>query len=179
MAAKSAYSSEPLRDCVSHMEVIDKNKTRIRRYLEKDIDMLVNKLCEEVPKLPHYKGIAVDADRIRFFLQNSTTDESAFMAHMLVNEDDVPIGGVAGYCVTSLLSWDKFTGDIFLYVLPEWRSLFNVIKLINTYKEWGKRRGAKIIQATHTGGYRSDAMDTLLQKQGFERVGILYHLREE
>lgn len=155
---------------------IDKKATHIRRYLEKDIEYITEVAAREIPLLPNYKGIKVDRARIKFMLQNSVTDESGFMVHLLVDKDDKPIGGVAGYCVTQLLSWDKVTSDVFLFVLEEYRSLSNAMKLIKTYKEWAIRRDAKMICASHVGGYRSDAMDALLLREGFTSIGTLYRL---
>lgn len=159
------------------MKTIDKNAVHVRRYLEKDIDLIVENIMEEVPKLPHYKNVAIDRARIKFLLHNAVNDEVSFMVRLLVNDDDEPVGGVAAYCVTGLLSWDKVCSDLFLFVKPEWRSLNNVVKLIDSYKTWAKQREAKIIGATHTGGIRSDAMDMLLIKNGFERVGAVYYLK--
>src|SRR5690606_35962423 len=107
-------------------KIIDKNNVHIRRYREDDIDLVVNVICQEVQKLPHYKGVKVDPARVRFILQNALNDESTFMVHLLCDSHtDEPIGGIAGYCVTQLLSWDKVTGDVFLFVKPEWRSMMN------------------------------------------------------
>ncbi len=157
--------------------MIDKKNTTVRRYAERDIEFITNTVMEEVPKLPNYQGIKVDRARIKFLLQNSLTDESGFMAHLLVDKNDKPIGGVSAYCVTQLLSWDKVTCDIFLFVKDEYRTLPNAIKLIRTYKEWAIRRDAKIIMASQIGGHRSDAFDALLLKEEFEPIGTLYRVR--
>lgn len=153
------------------------NETFIRRYTDEDIPLLVEAVAREVPQLPHYEGISVDPERIKFLLHNSCKDESAFMVALLCDSHTKQVvGGVGAYCVTMLLSNEKATNDIFLFIVPQWRSLTNAMKLIKAYKEWAHRRKAKIIGATHTGGYRSSAMDALLKQAGFKPVGTLYHL---
>jgi hypothetical protein len=100
------------------------------------------------------------------------------MCRVLVTPDDEVVGGVCGYCVTQLLSWDKMTGDIFLFIDPEWRSLPNVLKLMLAYKDWAIDCGATIISATQTGGYKQDQLGKLLERYGgYEPIGTIYYYK--
>lgn len=154
-----------------------KNDTEVRRFAKGDIDHIVTIAMQEVPKLKHYETIKIEETRIRFLLENNMNDEGAFCAFVLVDLEGNIIGCIAAYCVTQLISWDKSTGDIFLFVDPKWRSMINAVKLISAYVNWAKRRNAKLIQATHTSGYGGEAFDTLLRKHcGFEVVGTLYRI---
>jgi len=162
------------------MTVIDKRHTHIRRYTASDIPVIVKAVCDELPKLPHYEGITPKPDRVEFLLRNALNDESAFHVTVLCeSHTNKVVGGCAAYCVTCLFSDDKVTNDLFLFIWPEWRNLLNAMKLIDSYKDWAKRRGAKIIGTTHTAGYRSDAMDMLILRSGFECIGKLYHLKQK
>jgi len=152
-------------------------KTEIRRYTVEDIPTLVQIVMDEVPKLPHYKTVKLAPDRIKFLLDNSAKDESAFCTYVMTADNEI-VGGIAAYCVTQLLSWDKSTGDIFLFIDPKHRTIDNVVSLIAAYVDWAKRRKATLIQATHTSGYRSEAMTELLKRRcGFEVVGTLYRIQ--
>lgn len=160
--------------------VTGRDKVVLRAAKPKDIPTILDRVCEEVPRLPHYKGVRVDRGRIEFFLNQNVLsgDESTFWMRVLVDPQDNVVGGAAGYCVTMLLSWEKMCSDVFLYVMPEWRSYGNVMKLISSYKKWAINRKATIIQATHTGGYRTEQMDRLLKSAGFNPIGTIYYMEK-
>lgn len=155
-----------------------KNDTTVRRYTSEDIDALIEIAMHEVPKLPHYANVKVEPTRIRFLLENSSRDESAFTILVLTNLKGKIVGGIAAYCVTQMLSWDKSTGDIFLFVDPEWRTPENVVSLMAAYVHWARRREATLIQSSHTSGYRGKEFEELLKRKcGFEVVGTLYRIK--
>lgn len=157
---------------------MNKNDTQIRRYSEQDIPVLIPMIERTVPTLPHYKNVKMERSRIKFLLDQHVHDESAYMVYVLTNKRGEIVGYIAAWCVTLLVSWDKTTGDIFLWIEPEHRTIQNVLKLMRAYVDWGKRRGATLIQATHTSGYRPEEMAEFLSKYcGFELVGYVYHLR--
>jgi len=157
---------------------ISRQSLRVRKYTEADIPTIRGKVMVEVPKLPHYVGIKVNAARIDQLLHSGLESEDQFMARMLVLPDDTIVGGVCGYCVTQLLSYDKMTGDIFLFIDPEWRSLPNVLKLMLAYRDWAIATGATIISATQTGGFKQDTLGRLLERYGeYEPVGTIYYYK--
>lgn len=155
-----------------------RTSVRVRRYVAEDMDALCNKVMAEVPLLPHYAGIKVEAGRLCQILRAGLDDETSFMCRVLVTPDNEIVGGVCGYCVTQLLSWDKMTGDIFLYIDPDYRSLQNVLRLMMAYRDWGVERGATIISATQTGGYKQETLGKLLERFGdYVPVGTIYYYR--
>jgi len=148
----------------------------VRKYTEADIPIIRGKVMVEVPKLPHYEGVKVDARRIDQLMYDGLRHEDRFMARVLVTPDNTIVGGICGYCVTQLLSYDKMTGDIFLFIDPEWRSLPNALKLMLAYRDWGIAQGATIVAATQTSGYKEEVLGKLLQRYGdYEPVGTIYY----
>ncbi len=154
------------------------DKTRVRRYEARDVLYLVKIIGEEVPKLPNYKGVVVDPERVRFLLQQNLNNDGYFAGFLLVTDPgDVIVGGIAAYCVTLVFSWDRLVGDMFLFIRPEWRTLPNATKLVKAYIDWGKARKAAIITASHTGGTHETGMDLFLKGMDFQPIGKLYHYR--
>lgn len=150
--------------------------TTIRWYTEAEIPFIRGRIMVEVPKLPHYMGIRVDRDRIDQVLRDGLKRRDQFMAAILVNANNQIVGGVCGYCVTQMLSWDKCTGDIFLYIDPQYRSLTNVLKLMLAYRDWAIAQGATIIAATQTGGYKQEQLGKLLERfGGYKPIGTIYY----
>src|SRR6478735_3523630 len=122
-----------------------KDAAVLRPYDPKDIPFLVDGVCTYVPQLPHYKDITVAPERIKYLLEHNFGGGTNFAAWVLIDPDtNQLVGGVAGYCVPGMLTWDLVAQDVFLFVLPEWRSLRNLLKLMTVYKEWAKARGAKL-----------------------------------
>jgi GNAT superfamily N-acetyltransferase len=152
-------------------------KTHVRRYTEIDIPGIIDHAAREIPKLPNYKGVVVDPSRIKFMLDQNINNDGYFMTFVLLNEREELVGGIGAYCVTMAFSWDRVCNDIFLFILPEYRTLPNALKLIAAYRDWALARKATIIGATYTGGGNDEGMDKLLKVAGFEPIGKLYHYR--
>lgn len=158
--------------------VKSKTDTVMRPYVTRDIDFLVAGVCKHVPELPHYKDITVAPERIKYLLQNNFGGGSNFAAWVLIDPvTNQLVGGVAGYCVPGMLTWDLVANDVFLFVLPEYRSLRNLLKLMTVYKDWAKARGAKLIMASYMGGHRSESMAKLMVRQGYMEAGTLWMMR--
>jgi len=151
--------------------------TTIRKYTEKDIPVIIDMVSRYVPRLPNYQGVVVDPARIKFLLEHNVTNEGQFTVRVLVSGAGQVVGGIGAYCVPLTFSWDMVTCDIFILVDEAWRTLERTQQLYKAYIEWAVARGAKIIQASHAGGHRDEAMARLLDGIGFKQVGSLYQLQ--
>jgi hypothetical protein len=155
-----------------------KREVIIRPYILEDIDFLCDSVEQELPKLPNYKDITVSKKRLEYVLRNNFGNAAYFQCWVLVDtETHQLVGGGAGYCVPGMVTFDLIANDVFLFVFPEWRSLRNVGMLMVAYKDWAKARGAKMIMASVTGGYRTEAFDALMTRQGYQSCGKLWMLR--
>lgn len=150
-------------------------QTWVHPYTEADIPFIAGRVMVEVPKLPHYVGIKVERKRVEQVMRDGLNRPDQFMARMLWSDKKI-VGGICAYCVTQMLSYDKMTGDIFLYIDPEYRSLTNVLKLMDAYKNWGIAQGATIICATQTGGLKGEKLGRLLERfGGYKQIGGIYY----
>jgi hypothetical protein len=157
----------------------------LRLYQPRDITRMVDILLQYIPTLPNYSMITPDRDRITYVLQHNVQNANAFCCWVLCDSHDVVQGGGAGFTIMSLLSKDFISDDVFMFVMPEFRTLRNVNMLIEAYKDWAISHGATLIRASHTGGsFREGSKeqklyDELLRRQGFHPVGTVYHLNIE
>ena len=162
-------------------EAVNKALT-IRTYKAKDVPIALDMLMNALPQLPNYAMITADRARIEYVLRNNIDNAVSFAGWVVCDTQDIPRGCGAGWCVKSLMSNDLVADDVFLWVEPEYRTLRNANLLIQTYVEWAKARGAKLIRASHTGGsFQPGTKDyelynALLERQGFKPVGTVYHL---
>ena len=166
-------------------DVAQNKELYLRTYQAKDLPRMGDIIMEYVPQLPNYSRIKMDRARIDYVLRHNIDNAAAFCCWVLCDTHDIVQGGGAGWCVMSLLSTDLVADDVFMFVLPEWRSLRNANMLITAYKEWALARGAKLIRASHTGGSFKPGTkeyalyNALLIRQGFQPVGTIYHLEPE
>lgn len=171
---------------VQAMNDIAPNKElTLRTYQLKDLPRMLDIIMEYVPQLPNYATIKCDRSRVEYVLRHNIDNAAAFCCWVVCDTHDEVQGGAAGWCVMSLLSKDLVADDVFMFVLPEYRTLRNANMLLVAYKEWAQARGAKLIRASHTGGsFRPgtkeyDLFNALLTRQGFKPVGTIYHLEPE
>lgn len=155
-----------------------KKDTILRPYQLKDIPILTAATERFIPELPQYKGISVDTKRVSHTLEHNLGNQSYFQCWVICDpKTDTPVGCGAGVCNVCAFNFDVVAQDVFLFVLPNWRSLLNLDKLMNAYKQWALARGAIIIQASQTGGYRVDEMNVIMRRKGYTQVGYTFHLR--
>lgn len=157
----------------------ERPQVRLSPIKEEHVDQAVDLIARDLPMLPNYKGITVDKDVTKFTIRNNLNNTAFMSAWVLLNDKNEVVGGSAGYCVQLMFSKDYATGDIFLSIDPAYRTIFNAVRLVTAYKDWAISRNAKLIQVTHTGGYRREQMERFLNMQGFELVGSLFHLRRD
>ena len=148
-----------------------------RRATAEDIPYITDVSLREVPKMPHYAGVRMSRAHVERFLTLAIIDYNTYLVSVLISPENKPVGFGVAYCVPLIFSDEKASHDIFLYIEPPWRSFKNAGKAYKMYKDWAVERGATLIGASHTAGYESDAMDLLLRRHGFERIGATYHAR--
>lgn len=153
----------------------------LREYQMRDVPRIVEIICNAMPQLPNYKMITPEPKRIQYVLENNIANGSAFACWVMCDSHDRVQGGGGGWCVMNLMSYDMVADDIFMWIEPEYRSLPAVFRLVHTYVDWAKARGAKLIRASHTGGSfkkgskDAELYDKLLKRLGFDEVGSVYH----
>jgi GNAT superfamily N-acetyltransferase len=158
--------------------MIKKNETTRRLATEDDVDYIVSTAMRVVPAMPHYKNVEMTREDTEIFVRMCLKRDDIYGVSVLCDSHTGKnIGFGMCYCVPLVFSKGKASHDIFLYIEPEWRTLQNAGKMYSAYKKWAKDLGASIIGASHTGGYESPAMDVLLRRNGFERIGATYHAR--
>ena len=161
---------------------MDKELT-LRAYQERDIPRVVDIIEYAIPLLPNYRAVTPNRERIRYVLEHHIDNGSAFAGWVLCDSHDVPQGIGGGWCVASILSLDLIADDIFMWVEPQYRTHRNVSKLVHTYIDWARSKGAKLIRASHTGGSfprtskEGELYHAMLTRMGFQEVGNIYHLQ--
>ena len=163
---------------IDNMIKFEPSNVTIRPYRLQDIPLLVQCAAYEIPRLPNMRGEFVDPKRLTEVLTSNVNNDGYIMARVLCDSHNIPVGGIMGYCVQKLYSYEYCAGDVFLFIEEHYRTLRNAIKLIEAYKAWALARKASPIIATFTSGYKPNQMDKLIKMLGFETVGQIYYLRK-
>lgn len=156
-----------------------KNDTRHRHAREDDVEWIVATSMREVPKLPAYRDIPMEYETTKAFIHSCLDRPESYAVSVLCDSHtDKPVGVGICYCVPIVFTVKgKAAQDVFLYIDPEWRSLKNVAKMYSNYKKWANEMGAILTDASFTSGYESAAMDMLLRRNGFYKIGATYRAR--
>ena len=153
------------------------NELKLRPFELKDIPAICDKVEQYLPELPHYKNIKVAKDRLTYLMTHNYGRDSYFACWVLEANDGQIVGGIAAYCVAGMVTWDLIANDVFLFVVPEYRTLKRANDLVKAYVQWAKARGAVLITASLQSGYEPEKFDIFIQRLGFRPSGSLYHYR--
>jgi GNAT superfamily N-acetyltransferase len=109
-------------------------------------------------------------------------DKTGAFLHELINGAGVVfvaevggevVGGMAGGIVDQWFSHDLIAYDYSIFVEPSKRNGVSAIRLIQTFKEWAKIKGAKQIHMGIGTGVNVEGTTRLYESQGLRNVGPL------
>jgi RimJ/RimL family protein N-acetyltransferase len=126
-----------LQETLSRRKPMSKELT-LRTYQTRDIARAVDMLMNAIPQLPNYTMITPDRDRIKYVLEHNISSTSMFAGWVLCDSHDIPQGCGGAWCVTSLLSNDLISDDIFMWIEPEYRTYRSASMLVGVYVDWAR-----------------------------------------
>ena len=109
-------------------------------------------------------------------------EKSANFLHDLINGQGVifvaevrgeVVGGMAGGVIDQWFSHDLIAYDYSLFVEPSKRNGVIAVRLIQTFKEWAKLKGAKQIHMGIGTGVSVEGTTRLYESQGLRKIGPL------
>jgi hypothetical protein len=86
------------------------------------------------------------------------------------------VGGLHACCGDSHFGPDKLAWDITIMMEEEHRGrcLKQLVQVINEYKEWATKEGAKLIKFGVSSGLNIENADKFLQRVGFTKIGSMH-----
>lgn len=85
--------------------------------------------------------------------------------------DGVLVGVLGAGVYAPYFSEERVSGDLLVYVAPEYRGTMAFIKLVSQYVTWAKEHGAKLIFLRSSTGIEPEKTEKLYTKLGFINVG--------
>lgn len=137
------------------------------------IELYSSSLQEEFMSLAHsmhqessFKDISFDPNKVANLLQRP----DVFCA--MYKKDDKYIGFMlAALCPYFFSSVECLASDLALFVLPEERGGFAAVRLIKSYEEWAKLKGATEIYLGQSTGIHIEKTDALYTRLGYTKLG--------
>jgi len=147
---------------------------RIRFAEERDVEAVVD-LGQHMHGLSRFESVSYSREKVRGVVQHAV-DNPAYMIAVAASRD----GRVAGFHLANMERY--FFGDDWLaqsinyFVLPEYRGTSAALRLLQIFRKWGERRGAReLVLGTGTSkGVSLAQMDRFVRRCGFDQVGGLY-----
>ena len=78
------------------------------------------------------------------------------------------VGFIAGVVVEQFLSHDTFACDIGVFVLPEFRGGSYFLRLVKTFENWAKEKGAQEIQLGVSTGVHPEQTVRMYERLGYK-----------
>lgn len=142
-----------------------------RRHELKDIDKMVS-ILEKHLKDTTYRNVAFSKEKMTDVLRGNLNNIQFFS--ILAIEDEEIIGGMTAVISSPYFSYEAFANDLFLYIIPEKRSLKLATALVAKYVEWAKARKVKRIQLANSMGVNVEGFAKLAKRLGFEQTGTIH-----
>lgn len=118
-----------------------------------------------------YRSWSLNKVKIYQILQGSIVSPDIFVK--LAVKDGEVIGVAIAVAIEHWFSSDKYGADLCVYVKPEYRKGRVGIKLIEAMKEWAANNELKNLTLGNTAGIIDDSYADLLERLGFDKVGLL------
>lgn len=134
---------------------------------------VVERVLKEAPT---YTNMSFNRKRTMSFTVDAMTRPELFIKVIAREEDDVVVGGIICRIEQLVTSDDKQAYDVTIMLDAEHRGrcLKQVVELINAYKTWALKQGAKIIKLGVSSGINIDGAATFFERQGFAQIGSMH-----
>lgn len=102
--------------------------------------------------------------------------KGSHLALLAENADGRIIGGFLGAIEEYFFTTDKSANSILIWVDPDYRGSSTAIKLIDVFKQWAVKKGAKEINMVVSSGVRIGSTDRFFRRLGFVQSGGNYSM---
>lgn len=149
---------------------------RVRDAVLSDIYNMVE-ICEKIlTEAPTYTIMSFDREKSAHYVYNAIAKVPGWFLRVIVDENDKVVGGMLCICETSAFGPDKLAYDITIMIQEEYRGrcLPQIIQIVDEYKIWALKEGAKAIKIGVSSGLNIDKADKFFAMMGFDKIGAMY-----
>lgn len=140
-----------------------------------DMEEMVN-ITERVWNESFYAPLAFSHEKTLNYIYGAVVKQPNWFARIIVDENNKPVGGLIGYCESMLSSNDLIAYDVSMLIDKDHRGrcLKEFVQVIEEFKQWSIKSGAKVIKVGVSSGINIDKASAFIERLGFARIGALH-----
>lgn len=131
-------------------------------------------LGREMHRNSTFRTLAYSQSEFRGFLD--AIIELPHLQGFVAREGEQTVGFVLCGVQKTFFGPDMVAVEFALYVDPEYRSKGVAKQLVRSYVDWALAKGARRVNAGNSAGTPDEAYVSLMQREGFTRVGSLLYI---
>jgi GNAT superfamily N-acetyltransferase len=149
----------------------------IRPATANDIDTMI-KLGEKIYTESRFSHLDFDRDKIKQGVQSHILHHThgTHLALVAQNTQGEIVGGFFGVLEEYFFTTDKSANSVLIWVDPNYRGSSIAIKLIDVFKQWAIKNGAKEINIVVSSGVKIGSTDRFVRRLGFVQTGGNYSM---
>lgn len=147
----------------------------IRAATNEDIEKMVE-LGAKVYAESRFSHLGYNMDKVKYGLETFILlhTKGSHLALLAENADGRIVGAFLGAIESYFFTTDKSANSVLIWVDPDYRGSSIAIKLIDVFKQWAVKKGAKEINMLVTSGVRIGSTDRFFRRLGFVQSGGNY-----
>ncbi len=149
----------------------------VRDALEIEVFQLTEISEKVLKESPTYTHMSYDREKSANYIYGAIAKQPGWFLRVIVEKASGSIvGGILCYCESTLYGPDKQAYDVTIMLDEEHRGkcLKQVIQIINEYKEWALKEGAKVIKMGVSSGLNIEKASMLFERLGFKHIGAMH-----
>jgi len=140
-----------------------------------DVDTMIALGRRMHAESPRFSLMNFDSDKVRALMVNAIADDRYFLMIAENDERDL-IGGFVGFMAQHWFSTDQTAHDIALFVDPDRRGSIVAARLVKSFIDWARGRGAKQINLGISTGVMVEKTAQLYRSLGLKQYGYLFEV---
>jgi GNAT superfamily N-acetyltransferase len=125
-----------------------------------------------------YSFLPYDRDKVRRLIESYIGDRET-QCGLVAEKDGVLTGMICGYLTDYFFCDERLACDMLLFVDQEYRSTSAAARLIQAFREWAGRHGARELSLGVTTEIRAEQVGRFYKWLGFREAGAIYKQRLE
>lgn len=152
------------------------SKYTVRDARGGDVDKLAAIIGRVLAEAPTYERMTFDHEKTANVIAGCILKQDGWFIRVIADENDEPVGGIAGFIETSLFGPDKVAQDITMMIDKPYRGrcVREFIRCCCDYRAWAISNGAKIVKLGVSSGMKIDSISAALERLSFIRIGAMH-----
>lgn len=146
----------------------------IREATEKDVTAIVDMGRRMATESPNFQRLTYSSAKVEARARWCIADPDGFL--MVAIRDEAPIGMMAAFAADHWMAEERVSGDLVLYVDPDYRGGTDAARLVAAYKRWATGRGVHVRGLGISSGVMVEQTTDFYHRLGAKTVGVILEI---